>query len=219
MGAMGIAELETSTLALAIIPPIVAICVERFNPITDTYVRSSVERDFSRFDDTSKGAAQSSADRLLLIDIMVKSNMAAAEISGLAPTIVTSITSCFAVVHELREPFWALVLYAVFFVILIILVARNLGGKTLFQMDNLAALSFRHPITKKRLAFTSVRVTSWTIYGANLALILAAVLVFALTRHESSASTPGSTKSSTANGTVASAAIANRSTGICKDAP
>src|SRR6476660_2219053 len=69
--------MELSTLGLAIIPPALAILVERLNPISERLLRASAEQDLRDYETTN---------HVPLIDAATKFANGAVEVAGLAPT-------------------------------------------------------------------------------------------------------------------------------------
>ena len=147
-----------SNLALAVIPPVGAIVVERFNPLSDRVIGGYVEKDLDRYDKVNHEA--------LIIDA-TKMVAGAIELSGLAPTVVATITSAFAILSEFNEPFWPTVIYVSFFVILALVLFREIGGQTFLQLAD---------TRQSRLNWTGTKVIQITIFCVNGVLILLILL-------------------------------------------
>ncbi|MEX3930063.1 hypothetical protein AB4Y36_39755 [Paraburkholderia sp. BR10936] len=167
--------MESANFVLAITPPGLALLVEAASPLNERFFRNSVARDLTR-----TGHANSEA----LLDVMVKSNKASAELAGLAPTFVSCFATSFSVVNELRQGgLWWILGYATIFVAFLLVIIKLVHGKTLFELDDEAAVSWRMKSgTRKR---TAVDLSSYAVYAANILLILLTVAVFYATRNSS----------------------------------
>jgi hypothetical protein len=112
------------------------------------------------------------------------SSVAAVEVSGLAPTLVASVTSGFAVLHELPEPFWPAILYTLIFVTLVLFVMWLLSGSTFYAIgENKVEIQFKRGLELQEPSDASSGRTreqrvKTVIYLANICLIIAAFLVF-----------------------------------------
>jgi hypothetical protein len=167
-----------ATLGLAIIPPFVAIFFEAVNPIRHRFVESSVGRDFGEFEPIFQGAATPGAptpDFDLLIEKASGSTKATVEVSMLALTGVSIITSGFAVIHEFDEPYWPAIFYVIFFFGVGLFLWSLLAGYTLFQIDDEEGWgpSFRG----WRRSFSRSHIIEFVIYLLNGLLIIFALLV------------------------------------------
>ena len=115
---------------LAIIPPTLAIFVECLSPINSKAIKASTERDID-----ANFPALERDDRDNLITIVQKAGTAAVEVAGLAPTLIASTTSGFAIIHELRSPFWPAVVYVLVFVAVALYLLWLLSGLTLKENE------------------------------------------------------------------------------------
>lgn len=159
--------MDAAALGLAVLPPTLAILVEYFNPISDKALGESAERDLAEFElgDNHKH----------VVDNVTMLAAGAVEVSGLAPTIVASVTSGFAVIHELPWPFWATVIYILIYVGIVLFVLRLLAGHSFFEIQE-RKIEIR--ALGKTLKLTRSGVVRRIIYTANATLIAASVLVY-----------------------------------------
>jgi hypothetical protein len=160
---------DAATLGLAIIPPSVALLLEFINPIRHHFLDSSVQRDLEPFRD---------AHHDTLVTTVTKATRAAVGISMLALTLVSTITSGFAIIHEFKAPFWPAIFYVIIFIGILLLILRLLAGHTLFEIDDAAAVAVNH--WKIHFALSRSRIVSFTIYILNLLLIIFGLIVFYL---------------------------------------
>lgn len=184
--------MDTPTFVLAVGPPVMAILVEWLTPINDEYVRSSVERDLARLDNGCPDSITKMSEWSFVVTKMVKSNAAAAEISGLAPTIISCLTSGFAVAHELPNPYWMFGIYFGLFILLALVVLRTLVGKTFFMMNDTAAFALPPSERRRARSLTAVQFSKYAIYFANSAVILAAFGVYLATSGKNAPETTAS---------------------------
>jgi len=109
---------------------------------------------------------------------------ATAEVAGLAPTLVSSVTSGFAVIGDLEDPFGPAVIYVIIFLSVTIFVIRLLSGVTLYNIgsERIESIFLRaRPIQNagpNHKHLTRQEVVKRTIIGSNVFLILATLGVF-----------------------------------------
>jgi len=116
-----------ATAVLAALPPVFAILVEIFNPVSEPSIRRSVERDLE--------AHGKDADFAHLVDDATGIASGAVEVSGLAPTLVAAVTSGFGVLYELPKP-WLVFTYVLVFATIVLVTLRFLAGQTYLQIDS-----------------------------------------------------------------------------------
>jgi hypothetical protein len=140
-----------------------AILVELLNPVSRSMISANAEADLQPF-------AAANHDELL--ETVTKSTQAAVEIAGLAPTLVASITSGFAIIHEYPQPFWPAIGYVLIFIGLVLFILWMLSGNTLFEIDDLAftVKFFRWEISMP----VRTQVVRRIIYISNTLLIILA---------------------------------------------
>lgn len=165
--------MEPSALGLAIIPPALAIAVERLNPVSERLLRRSAELDLQDYEPHNHQP---------LIDDTTKLANGAVEVAGLAPTLIAAVTSGFGVLHELPQPFWPTIIYVLIFIVLVLLLLRLLSGQTFLQIDDR-----RMPVIlwkrERTLPWTGTKIVSYFIYSANSILIAFAVITYCVTEH------------------------------------
>jgi hypothetical protein len=157
---------------LAILPPLFAILVEACNPINGTSIRASAALDL-----TADFGGLSRDDFDALLGVIEQSGAAIGEASGLAPTLIASIISGIAVLHEVSSPYWPIVVYVLIFIILAIFPLWLMSGLTYAQISARNA-SIPTPWRTIRIPLKRTKVISLTIYAANVVLIIFAILVF-----------------------------------------
>lgn len=118
--------MDLSTAVLATIPPVFAILVEIFNPVSEKLIRNSAERDLRQYEVGSNHPH--------LIDDATKLTNGAVEVSGLAPTFVATVSSGFGVLYDFPKP-TLMAIYGLIFVVLALILIRLLGGQTFLQID------------------------------------------------------------------------------------
>jgi hypothetical protein len=172
-----------ATAGLAILPPALALVVEAFNPISERVLRRSAETDLAPF----------LKDHPELVNVSTTSMGAAVEISGLAPTLVSTITSGFAILYEVPAPYgyFAAILYTIVFVLLTIFILRMLGGVSFLGMGSESYI-IRWRGQEKRLKANRTGVVRRIIYFANVLLIIACIAVYAISQRLSDQSEHGS---------------------------
>lgn len=158
---------------LAILPPLFAILVEACNPINGTSIRASAALDL-----TADFGGLSRDDFDALLGVIEQSGAAIGEASGLAPTLIASIISGIAVLHEVSSPYWPIVVYVLIFIILAIFPLWLMSGLTYAQISARNA-SIPNPWRTIRIPLKRTKVISLTIYAANFVLIFCAILAFA----------------------------------------
>ncbi len=171
-----------AALGLAIIPPCVAIFFEAVNPLRHRYVESSVERDLEKFRKVAQGAAGSPNSATLddtahseLVQKVVGATKATIEVAMLSLTVVSAITSGFAVLHELQQPYWPTIGYVIFFIVVALITWRLLAGYTLYEIDEKACQTFR--LSGRTHSFSRSQVITIIIYLLNGLLIIFAFVV------------------------------------------
>ena len=159
--------MELAELGLGTIPPIFAILVEALNPVSTAVLAASARRDFGDIgrdwrelannwrtlakehgvgDETIKergietDAALDDRFEEQLIGQATKFGEGAVEVAGVVSTIVSVVSSGFAVVHELPNPFWPAVAYILFFMAVGLWLLRILGGQSF------ANVALTHPL-------------------------------------------------------------------------
>ena len=157
---------------LAILPPLFAILVEACNPINGTSIRASAALDL-----TADFGGLSRDDFDALLGVIEQSGAAIGEASGLASTLIASIISGIAVLHEVSSPYWPIVVYVLIFIILAIFPLWLMSGLTYAQISARNA-SIPTPWRTIRIPLKRTKVISLTIYAANVVLIICAILVF-----------------------------------------
>ena len=157
---------------LAILPPLFAILVEACNPINGTSIRASAALDL-----TADFGGLSRDDFDALLGVIEQSGAAIGEASGLASTLIASIISGIAVLHEVSSPYWPIVVYVLIFIILAIFPLWLMSGLTYAQISARNA-SIPTPWRTIRIPLKRTKVISLTIYAANVVLIIFAILVF-----------------------------------------
>jgi Putative peptidoglycan binding domain len=158
---------------LAILPPLFAILVEACNPINGTSIRASAALDL-----TADFGGLSRDDFDALLGVIEQSGAAIGEASGLASTLIASIISGIAVLHEVSSPYWPIVVYVLIFIILAIFPLWLMSGLTYAQISARNA-SIPNPWRTIRIPLKRTKVISLTIYAANFVLIFCAILAFA----------------------------------------
>jgi hypothetical protein len=156
--------MEFAALGLAIIPPALAMLVERLNPISENLIETNAKRDLKDF--------ETLAGYNVLIETVTKATTAAVEVAGLAPTLVASITSGFAVIHELPSPFWPTIVYVLILIPIVLYLLVMLGGHSFFEIDDASFDS------KFCGATTRTKMVSRIIYFVNILLIVLSAGVF-----------------------------------------
>jgi Putative peptidoglycan binding domain len=157
---------------LAILPPLFAILVEACNPINGTSIRASAALDL-----TADFGGLSRDDFDALLGVIEQSGAAIGEASGLASTLIASIISGIAVLHEVSSPYWPIVVYVLIFIILAIFPLWLMSGLTYAQISARNA-SIPTPWRTIRIPLKRTKVISLTIYATNVVLIIFAILVF-----------------------------------------
>ena len=160
--------MELSTLGLTIIPPALALTVERLNPVNERLLRRSAEQDLMPYN---------AENYQHLIDDSTKLANGAVEVAGLAPTLVASVTSGFGVLHEFPNPFWPAIIYVLIFVALVLLLLRLLAGQTFLELDD-RKLCIHWCGRERTLPWTGTKMVSNFIYTANFILIIFALVTY-----------------------------------------
>ncbi len=159
-----------AAMVVAVIPPIFAILVETFNPVSERLIRESAIRDLEPF--------ETSANHKHLIDNATKLTVGAVEVSGLAPTLVASVTSGFGVLYEVPYP-WLIMAYVLAFVALVLVILRFLGGQSFLSIETRRQEQkiFRWSFTPTR---TGSEIVSFVIYLANVLLLAFVLLTYCI---------------------------------------
>jgi hypothetical protein len=159
-----------STAGLAIIPPALAIAVERLSPVSERSLRQSVKQDLDAYE---------TANHQHLIDDATKLAAGAVEVAGLAPTLVASVTSGFAILYEFPKPLWPTIIYVLVYITLALLLLRLLVGQTFKQIGDQKPIV--HWWGKERtLPWTGTQTVSYFIYTSNLILILFVIVSYCI---------------------------------------
>ncbi|WP_429554020.1 hypothetical protein [Paraburkholderia sp. MM5477-R1] len=162
--------------------------------MSDDAIQFSIERDLGDFnvidpdDGNVAGATGNKTGQSELVKAAVISTRAAVEVSGLAPTIISCVTSGFAVVNEMEPPLWYAIGYVVAFIALGLFVIRMLAGHSFLEIGA-REYTICLPWKGVQIKRTRTELVSWAIYGANSLLIAVALLVFVispLSRHPGS---------------------------------
>jgi hypothetical protein len=161
-----------TTLGLAIIPPLVAIVFEAVNPIRGQFIDSSVERDLDDF--RASIPADATPDHNDLIATVSGSTRASVEMAMLALTLMSVITSGFAIIHEFTEPYWPAIFYVIFFTFVGLILWKLLAGYSLSAIDETAAVTFR--LWRWSRSVHRSEVLEFMIYLLNGLLIIFAFL-------------------------------------------
>jgi hypothetical protein len=165
--------------------PILAIAVEALNPVSERMIRRSVEHDLRDYEETNHQP---------LIESATKLTLGAVEVTGLAPTIVAVATTGSAMLHEIANPYFPMLVYLAMFVLMVLGVIRLLGGLTFGQIEDSRPeylLPFRRKVT---LPWTPSWAISYIIYSANITLILVAFLTLYFAAPAKDAEKPKSTE-------------------------
>jgi len=119
---------DWSHFGLAAIPPLLAMVVQACNPVSHRVLKKSAEHDMAIFKDGH--------DYETLVETTAKSAEGAVDISGLAPSVVSAVSSGFSVVHDLPSPFWPAVCYVLPFIAVALLTLRLLGGCSYLEIKS-----------------------------------------------------------------------------------
>jgi hypothetical protein len=150
------------TAILASLPPVCAIFIEHFNPLTERNIRPKVKVDLSRFN--------SVANYQSLEDVSTKMVCGAVEVAGLAPTFFAVLSSGLAVLFEHPKP-WFFVIYILSLALLLGLTFHYLGGQTFYQVE---ATQQPWKIGRREISLrrTGSEAIGWFIVRLNILLIL-----------------------------------------------
>lgn len=143
---------------LALIPPAMAMIVERCNPVSERALRKSAQSDFQHFNQDE--------NHQILLDTVVRFSESAVEVAGLAPTLIACATSAFVILPEFPNPFWPSVIYGTVFLATALILIRLLSGSTFDQL-HVQAIT----VKTRKMPWTAIRLVSYAIYVANALLI------------------------------------------------
>jgi hypothetical protein len=163
--------MDGAVFGLAIIPPILAMAVERFNPLTEHRAKTSAEADLHQFQ------AATLNNYNILVERVTFSTLAAIEVAGLAPTLVSAVTSGFAILHEIPNPFWYTIVYVIFFITITLVLLNLLAGRSFYEIQTTKP-TYKRKGRPKVIGQTRSGIVSATIYVANIALVLLAVSTY-----------------------------------------
>lgn len=167
--------MDLSTAFLAVVPSLLAMLVEHLSLIDESTLRSNAARAFRSDDKVNLDPD--------LLDNIAKFSAGAVEVTGLFPTLIACVSSCFAILHEYPSPFWPFVFYLLIFLFLISLVLKFLSGQTYFdiveksQEVSLFGSKITLPLGKKTLGYF--------IYAANLIFIAFVIFTYCILGHPS----------------------------------
>jgi hypothetical protein len=167
-----------ATLGLAIIPPAIAIFFEAVNPIRHRFVDSSVERDLDEFRIAAGTTPIPTHTHEDLIETVSGATRAAIEIAMLALTVVSVITSGFAIIHEFEKPYWPAIGYVIFFMVVGLILWRLLAGYTLYEIDEHAIFTLR--LGQWSRSFSRSEIITFAIYSLNGLLIIFAFVALGI---------------------------------------
>jgi hypothetical protein len=156
-----------AAVVLAMIPPVFAILVEWFNPISTSAIASSVKRDLAQFNQDDDEVHEG------LVTHATKMVEGAVEVAGLAPTCVACLTSGFGVLSEYPNP-WVIVCYILVFLALLLFILHYLAGQSFLDM---ASVPKETPLPRFG-RHLPIYIISRTIYFANFTLIAFIAVVF-----------------------------------------
>ena len=160
---------------LAVLPPAGAIFVERIDLLNLEYLNLDASRTLKE----KSWEADKVSDHNVIRDFIALSSSGASEISGLAPTFVSVITSGFAILKEIQAWLWPTVVYIISIMTIVLLVIKLLRGSTCYAIAGRQFTFWRGRILKEGIRRTPKQITSYFIYLTNLLLILLAIAVFA----------------------------------------
>jgi hypothetical protein len=121
-----------SALGVATIPPFVAIFFEVVNPISGKFLEASISKDLNQF----RGELSDSYyDLEKIVHKMIKAGL---EFAMLALTVVSVITSGFAIIQQFERPFVPAITYVTFFILVTLMLWRLLAGYTLLEFEEVA---------------------------------------------------------------------------------
>lgn len=157
--------MNLSAALLVTVGPLLAILVEALNPVSERLIRQSAERDLSVY---------GTANHELLVEDVTKLTSGAVEVAGLAPTLVAVVTSGFAILHEIANPYVPLLLYLAAVIAMVLVLFQFLFGSSFLEIE-----TTRQPITVAGWAFTprwtGSKAVSIGIYTLNVLLIVVAL--------------------------------------------
>ena len=123
--------MDGAALALAITPPCLAILLEMVNPVNERFIRRNVQNDLW----VLLGQKPQYLDA---VERVTKISAAATEIAGLAPTLVASVISGFAVIHELEQPLFPAAIYTLTLIGVAVFLVWLLAGRSLHDVGEIA---------------------------------------------------------------------------------
>jgi hypothetical protein len=160
---------DASDFGLAVIPPVLAMVVEWLNPLTDEHVLGSARIDLEQY--------QRDKNHDLLTETVALSTSAAVEIAGLSPTIVSAITSGFAIIHSIPHPFWYTIGYVLIFVAIALGLLRMLAGRTFHQIRTTRPV-IRWWGKDRQFPWFRTKIVSSIIYLSNFVLVILATSTY-----------------------------------------
>lgn len=167
--------MEAKDLALAVIPPILAIAIEAFNPFNTAYFQRAanaiIRNEIADPNDTALSVelrqATAAAERLL-----AGAAEGAASLVGITPTFVSFVTAGIAIVELRDTPDWWIIWLFVGTMIVALPVWRMLSARDILGV---ATRTMDVPLMAPK---TASQVCSWSVYGLNTVLIVLAFVVF-----------------------------------------
>ena len=156
---------------LAVLGPMLASIIERFNPINLKSLELRVTPDLAEF-------GSSDVLRMTVANIAA----AAVEVSGVAPTFVAGITAGFAILHD--DPAWWLIVYCIAFTLVLVGVVRLASSRSYLDLASMPAFPDLATRSLGKLRWVQdargVEVLAWTIYLINVLVIVAALSTYAV---------------------------------------
>src|SRR5690348_1904920 len=157
--------MDASDFGLAVIPPVLAMAVERLNPLSYGHLLASARADLVQY--------QLDENHDLLIETVALSSAAAIELAMLAPTFVSAVTSGFAILHAIPNPFWYVIAYVLLFLTLALGILRLLSGLTFHQIQTTRPV-IRWWGRDRAIRWFIVTIVSFVIYLSNCFLLVVA---------------------------------------------
>lgn len=167
--------MESKDLALAVIPPILAIAIEAFNPFNTAYFQQAANAILrNEIADPNDPAlplelrqATAAAERLV-----AGAAEGAASIVGVTPTFVSFVTAGIAIVELRDSPDWWIIWLFVGSMLIALPVWRMLSARDILGV---ATRTMEVPLIGPTRAS---QVCSWSVYALNTVLIALAFVVF-----------------------------------------
>ncbi|MDP5277938.1 hypothetical protein Q9Q95_03300 [Sphingomonas sp. DG1-23] len=167
--------MDWKDLALAIIPPLLAIIIERLNPYDTAFFERQAENIVkAEIGDPADASLPVEAKQAIsnAIRILAGSTEGAASQVGVAPTFVSFLASGIALVMILHAPAWWLVALCLVVLVAALTIWRLLSSRNLLAVRTLTVrlpLFGDKPVSK---------ICSWAIYFTNAALVAIAMIIF-----------------------------------------